>query len=73
MDKGKTDIRLQFKSQPGFFGEGAEGFRNEFVIQLKPRNAMYIKFVVKKPGLAMDAIMSDLNLTYNQRCDTAVM
>ena len=68
MNEGKTEIRLQFKSQAGFFGEHAEGFRNEFVIQLKPKNSMYMKLVVKKPGLEMDAITAELNLSYNSRC-----
>lgn len=68
MNESKTDVRLQFKSQAGFFGEHAEGFRNEFVIQLKPKNNMYMKLVVKKPGLEMDAITAELNLSYTSRC-----
>lgn len=73
MNEGKTEIRLQFKSQAGFFGEHAEGFRNEFVIQLKPKNSMYMKLVVKKPGLEMDAITAELNLSYNSRCAPALL
>jgi glucose-6-phosphate 1-dehydrogenase len=68
MNETKTEVRLQFKSQSGFFGHGADGFRNEFVMQLKPKDLMYLKMVVKKPGLDMDASMSELNLTYQDRC-----
>lgn len=68
MNETKTEVRIQFKSQSGFFGDGADGFRNEFVMQLKPKDLMYLKMVVKKPGLDMDASMSELNLTYQDRC-----
>ena len=59
---------MQFKSQAGFFGGDADGFRNEFVMQLKPKDLMYLKVVVKSPGLEMNAAMSELNLTYQDRC-----
>jgi Glucose-6-phosphate dehydrogenase, C-terminal domain len=68
MNESKTEVRLQFKSQAGFFGEHAEGFRNEFIIQLKPTNSMYMKMNIKKPGLEMDAITAELNLSYDDRC-----
>jgi glucose-6-phosphate 1-dehydrogenase len=68
MNESKTEIRVQFKSASGFFGEHAEGFRNEFVMQLKPKDTMYLKMNIKKPGLAMDAITAELNLTYKDRC-----
>jgi Glucose-6-phosphate dehydrogenase, C-terminal domain len=68
MNESKTEIRVQFKSASGFFGAPAEGFRNEFVMQLKPKDTMYMKMNIKKPGLAMDAITAELNLTYKDRC-----
>lgn len=68
MNETKMEVRVQFKSQPGFFGEAPEGFRNEFVMQLKPKDAMYMKMAMKKPGLDMQTMMSELNLTYKERC-----
>jgi glucose-6-phosphate 1-dehydrogenase len=62
-------MRVQFKSKAGFFGRDADGYRNEFVMQLAPKNVMYLKLVVKKPGLGMDLGMSELNLSYHERCD----
>lgn len=67
MNETKMEVRVQFKSQPGFFGEAPEGFRNEFVMQLKPKDAMYMKMAMKKPGLDMQTMMSELNLTYKER------
>lgn len=68
MNETKMEVRVQFKSQPGFFGEAPGGFRNEFVMQLKPKDAMYMKMAMKKPGLDMQTMMSELNLTYKERC-----
>lgn len=68
MNETKMEVRVQFRSQPGFFGEAPEGFRNEFVMQLKPKDAMYMKMAMKKPGLDMQTMMSELNLTYKERC-----
>jgi glucose-6-phosphate 1-dehydrogenase len=67
LNETKMEVRVQFKSQPGFFGSDAAGMRQEFVMQLKPKEAMYMKTVVKKPGLDMDMTMSELDLTYNER------
>jgi glucose-6-phosphate 1-dehydrogenase len=69
LNETKMEVRVQFKTQAGFFGDksAAEGMRNEFVMMLKPKDAMYMKLVMKKPGLSMDMTMSELNLTYNER------
>ena len=37
-------------------------------MQLKPKNLMYLKMVLKKPGLDMSPAMSELELQYNNRC-----
>eukprot|EP00892_Ulva_mutabilis_P000019 jgi/Ulvmu1/10017/UM059_0066.1 len=72
MNETKMEVRVQFRSQPGFFGEAPEGFRNEFVMQLKPKDAMYMKMAMKKPGLDMQTTMSELNLTYKDRFDAYI-
>lgn len=70
LNETKMEVRVQFKTQAGGFfkdqGEG-DGMRNEFVMQLKPKDAMYLKLAMKKPGLDMETTMSELNLTYKDR------
>ena len=43
--------------------------RNELVVRLQPNEAMYLKFNLKKPGLAPSSstVISELDLTYSQR------
>ena len=36
-------------------------------MRVQPDEAIYMKTVVKKPGLEMDAIMSEMDLSYKQR------
>jgi hypothetical protein len=36
-------------------------------VRLQPDEAIYMKIVVKKPGLEMDSIVSELDLSYKQR------
>ncbi|KAG4927104.1 hypothetical protein JHK85_053590 [Glycine max] len=47
--------------------EGQKQGRNEFVIRLQPSEAMYMKLTVKKPGLEMETVQSELDLSYRQR------
>eukprot|EP00887_Chlorella_sp_A99_P005935 scaffold29.g5935.t1 len=66
----KAEIRIQMRSTPHFiFGADSdpEQMRNELVIRLQPSEAIYLKCMVKKPGLDMDAIISELDLDYKRR------
>ena len=36
-------------------------------LRLQPDEAIYMKIVVKKPGLEMESIVSELDLSYKQR------
>lgn len=36
-------------------------------VRLQPDEAIYMKIVVKKPGLEMDTIVSELDLSYKAR------
>ena len=42
-------------------------------LRLQPDEAIYMKIVVKKPGLEMDSIVSELDLSYKQRYTGAVI
>lgn len=65
MEKNKVDIRLQFKElTPCIFPSCT---RNELVIRLQPCEAVYVKFLNKKPGLDFKTTIADLDLTYHER------
>ncbi|KAF2572022.1 hypothetical protein F2Q70_00000200, partial [Brassica cretica] len=63
----KADIRIQFKDVPGDIFKCQKQGRNEFVIRLQPSEAMYMKLTVKQPGLEMQTVQSELDLSYKQR------
>lgn len=75
LNETKSDIRVQFKRPPGSAklfpkesaGNGETVARNELVIQLKPDEAMYMKFNVQAPGLKGDPITTELDLSYKTR------
>ena len=65
LDEAKVDIRVQFKDAPdGLFDHFT---RNELVIRIQPDEAVYVKMNAKKPGLEMDTLPVDLDLTYKER------
>ena len=41
--------------------------RNELVIRVQPQEAVYMKFLNKKPGLSNDVVISELDLSYGKR------
>ncbi|XP_077211896.1 glucose-6-phosphate 1-dehydrogenase, cytoplasmic isoform-like isoform X2 [Tasmannia lanceolata] len=67
LNSRKAEIRVQFKDVPGDIFKCKKQGRNEFVIRLQPSEAMYMKLTVKKPGLDMSTIQSELDLSYGQR------
>ncbi|CAJ1947566.1 unnamed protein product [Sphenostylis stenocarpa] len=69
----KADIRVQFKDVPGDIFQCQKQGRNEFVIRLQPSEAMYMKLTVKKPGLEMATIQSELDLSYRQRYHAVII
>ncbi|WOL01337.1 glucose-6-phosphate 1-dehydrogenase, cytoplasmic isoform-like [Canna indica] len=67
LNSRKAEIRVQFKDVPGDIFKSKRQGRNEFVIRLQPSEAMYMKLTVKKPGLEMSTIQSELDLSYGLR------
>ncbi|ONK77706.1 uncharacterized protein A4U43_C02F9670 [Asparagus officinalis] len=67
LNSKKAEIRVQFKDVPGDIFKCKKQGRNEFVIRLQPSEAMYMKLTVKKPGLEMSTIQSELDLSYGMR------
>lgn len=68
LNERKTEVRLQLHATPKFIFEGnAEQMRNEMVIRLQPDEAIYLKFLLKKPGLDIQPTISELDLDYRRR------
>jgi len=63
LNDGKVDIRLQFKPTSQLITKQ----RNELVMRIQPKEAIYLKTIVKNPGHGYDPIVSELDLTYHAR------
>ena len=66
LDTKKTEIRIQFRDCPGNIFDDALA-RNELVIRVSPSEAVYLKMMNKKPGIAFETVISELDLTYKER------
>ena len=65
LDEAKVEIRIQFKDVArGIFSDIA---RNELVMRVQPKEAIYLKMNAKYPGLGMRTVLTDLDLTYHRR------
>ncbi|KAI3425139.1 hypothetical protein D9Q98_008910 [Chlorella vulgaris] len=68
LNERKAEIRVQLRATPHFVFNGEpESMRNELVVRLQPDEAIYLKMIVKKPGLEFDAAISELDLDYSRR------
>lgn len=69
LNEQKAEVRIQFADVPGasIFQPGPEPIRNELVIRVQPNEAVYMKLMVKRPGLDSSPIVSDLDLSYAAR------
>lgn len=71
LDSRKAEVRIQFKDVPGdIFGDL---IRNELVIRVQPEEAVYLKLLVKKPGMYFNATQTELDLSYASRYKGVVM
>jgi glucose-6-phosphate 1-dehydrogenase len=65
LNEQKTEIRIQFKDvTSGIFKDIP---RNELVIRVQPNESVYIKMNSKLPGLSMQTVQTELDLTYRRR------
>jgi glucose-6-phosphate 1-dehydrogenase len=69
LDEQKAEIRIQFKDVPDNIFKDTH--RNELVIRVQPREAVYMKFMNKEPGLSSKLLISELDLSYNKRFSDA--
>lgn len=66
LNERKAEIRIQFKEVPGDIFDG-ECARNELVIRVQPDEAIYLKFLTKRPGMNYSPVETELDLTYKNR------
>lgn len=66
LNERKAEIRIQYRDVPGDIFDG-QCKRNELVIRVQPEEAVYIKMMVKKPGMSFDVEETELDLTYSTR------
>ncbi|KAJ8926870.1 hypothetical protein NQ314_020721 [Rhamnusium bicolor] len=66
LNERKAEVRVQFKDVPGDIFDGKPK-RNELVIRVQPGEALYVKLMVKTPGMAFDMEETELDLTYGHR------
>ncbi|EEC13253.1 glucose 6-phosphate dehydrogenase, putative, partial [Ixodes scapularis] len=66
LNERKAEVRIQYKEVPGdIFGGNSK--RNELVLRVQPGEAIYVKLMSKKPGMAFDIEETELDLTYGSR------
>ncbi|XP_031336188.1 glucose-6-phosphate 1-dehydrogenase-like isoform X1 [Photinus pyralis] len=66
LNERKAEVRVQFKDVSGDIFDGKPQ-RNELVIRVQPGEALYVKLMVKTPGMAFDMEETELDLTYDKR------
>lgn len=65
LNEPKMEIRVQFKDvTSGIFKDIP---RNELVIRVQPNESVYLKMNSKLPGLSMQTVVTELDLTYRRR------
>lgn len=65
LNQSKVEIRIQFKEASGSKFTNAD--RNELVIRIQPKEAIYLKLNAKTPGISNDLMITELDLSYSQR------
>ncbi|XP_022914730.1 glucose-6-phosphate 1-dehydrogenase [Onthophagus taurus] len=66
LNERKAEVRIQYKDVAGDIFEG-QPKRNELVIKVQPGEALYVKLMVKTPGMTFDMEETELDLTYGSR------
>eukprot|EP00816_Leptocylindrus_hargravesii_P006938 CAMPEP_0196818024 /NCGR_PEP_ID=MMETSP1362-20130617/63675_1 /TAXON_ID=163516 /ORGANISM="Leptocylindrus danicus, Strain CCMP1856" /LENGTH=524 /DNA_ID=CAMNT_0042195933 /DNA_START=105 /DNA_END=1679 /DNA_ORIENTATION=- len=70
LNERKAEMRIQFKDAPAgtfLFDTDTPPPRNELVIRLQPKEAIYMKTNVKAPGFATHPIQTELEVNYDSR------
>ena len=62
LDETKAEVRLQFKDCPK--GPWSSLGSNETVIEIQPHESVRLKVNINQPGLTLQPVSTELNLTY---------
>ncbi|XP_070567072.1 glucose-6-phosphate 1-dehydrogenase-like [Ptychodera flava] len=72
LNERKAEVRIQFHEPPGDIFQ-SQLQRNELVIRVQPDEAVYCKFMTKKPGMSFSPVETELDLTYGARYKDVVL
>eukprot|EP00161_Ancyromonas_sigmoides_P009372 TRINITY_DN2329_c0_g1_i1.p1 TRINITY_DN2329_c0_g1~~TRINITY_DN2329_c0_g1_i1.p1 ORF type:complete len:544 (-),score=285.33 TRINITY_DN2329_c0_g1_i1:8-1639(-) len=67
LNERKTEVRIQFKPPRTQVFDPATLARNELVLRVQPKEAVYMKIVSKRPSLADKLIETELDLSFGDR------
>lgn len=69
LNEKKAEMRVQFKDAPAanFLFKGEHCPRNELVMRMQPKAAVYLKTNVKSPGFSYQPIQTELEVNYDSR------
>ena len=67
LNERKAEVRIQFHNVPGNIFDPDLVQRNELVIRVQPGEAIYMKLMMKKPGMSFGVEETELDLTYGSR------
>ena len=67
LNERKAEVRIQFRDVPGDIFQPNEIQRNELVMRVQPGEAVYMKVMNKKPGMAIGCEETELDLSYGSR------
>lgn len=69
LNERKAEVRIQLQDVPGASStfDGRVVPRNEVVVRLQPDEAVYVKSNMKAPGLNVDPLQVELDLSYKGR------
>lgn len=74
LNEKRSEIRIQLRPTPGdIFADGSEAGPdagpNEFVLRLQPHEEMYMKLTIKEPGLGVQPVPSEMELSGRWRAE----
>lgn len=69
LNERKAEMRIQFHDAPAgdFLFDGKNCPRNELVMRMQPKEAIWMKTNVKSPGFCAEPVQSELEVNYNTR------
>nr|XP_002126015.1 glucose-6-phosphate 1-dehydrogenase-like [Ciona intestinalis] len=67
LNERKAEVRVQFRDVPGDIFSNGVVKRNELVMRVQPNEAVYCKMMTKSPGMNVEPVETEMDLSYNLR------